>query len=394
MSEQKRTVAIHVPVLARVEGEGALDLRIEDGDITRAAPAHLRAAALLREISRRPSLQRNSRHGGAHLRHLPGGVSGHRGAGAGKAVRRRTRSVGARHAPGVLLRRMDPESQPAHPPAGGAGFLRLQQRHRAGAHRTGRSAPRPAHPGAGQRTDGPVRRPFGASGGRAHRRFPCRAFAGRTSAPSATSCAPRCRKPKRWSAGRPAFRCRRTTRPSSRSPCGIPPTTPSKPAPSPPATDCCIEADAYDAHFAERHEAHSTALFSTYHQQPYLVGPLARLNLNHDRLPEGIQALLAETGLTLPSRNLFHSLLARAVEILLALQEALAPARRLHDAGFALGTGHAARRCADWLHRSAARPAVASLRNGRRTAVWSTRASCRRPARIRAASRKTCGCRC
>ena len=34
MSEQKRTVAIHVPVLARVEGEGALDLRIDDGDIT------------------------------------------------------------------------------------------------------------------------------------------------------------------------------------------------------------------------------------------------------------------------------------------------------------------------------------------------------------------------
>ncbi|MBT9540462.1 Ni/Fe hydrogenase subunit alpha [Thiobacillus sp.] len=89
-----------------------------------------------------------------------------------------------------------------------------------------------------------------------------------------------------------------------------------------------IEADAYDAHFAEQHEPHSTALFSTYHQQPYLVGPLARLNLNHDRLPVSIQTLLAETGFTLPSRNLFHSLLARAVEILLALQEA---ARLLDD---------------------------------------------------------------
>jgi coenzyme F420-reducing hydrogenase alpha subunit len=89
-----------------------------------------------------------------------------------------------------------------------------------------------------------------------------------------------------------------------------------------------IEADAYDAHFAEQHEPHSTALFSTYHQQPYLVGPLARLNLNHDRLPAHIQTLLAETGFTLPSRNLFHSLLARAVEILLALREA---ARLLDD---------------------------------------------------------------
>ncbi len=85
----------------------------------------------------------------------------------------------------------------------------------------------------------------------------------------------------------------------------------------------CIEADEFDAHFAEQHVPHSTALFSTYHGQPYLVGPLARLNLNHERLPERINTLLAEAGFVLPSRNLFHSLLARAVEILLALHEAL-----------------------------------------------------------------------
>ncbi len=34
MTEQKRSVAIHVPVLTRVEGEGALDLRIDNGEIT------------------------------------------------------------------------------------------------------------------------------------------------------------------------------------------------------------------------------------------------------------------------------------------------------------------------------------------------------------------------
>ena len=84
-----------------------------------------------------------------------------------------------------------------------------------------------------------------------------------------------------------------------------------------------IGADAFDAHFIERHEPHSTALFSTYHQQPYLVGPLARLNLNHAHLPDAIRALLADIGFVLPSRNLFHSLLARAVEIWLALYEAL-----------------------------------------------------------------------
>ncbi len=84
-----------------------------------------------------------------------------------------------------------------------------------------------------------------------------------------------------------------------------------------------IDADAFDAHFSERHEPHSTALYSTYRQQPYLVGPLARLNHNHDRLPEPVRAVLAETGLVLPSRNLFHSVVARAVEILLAMHEAL-----------------------------------------------------------------------
>ena len=45
-------------------------------------------------------------------------------------------------------------------------------------------------------------------------------------------------------------------------------------------------------------------------------------------MPDDIQTLLAEVGFALPSRNLFHSLLARAVETLLALREAL----RLLDA--------------------------------------------------------------
>ncbi len=84
-----------------------------------------------------------------------------------------------------------------------------------------------------------------------------------------------------------------------------------------------IGVEAFDAHFVERHEPHSTALFSTYRQQPYLVGPLARLNLNHAQLPGAIRTVLAGVGFALPSRNLFHSMTARAVEIWLALHEAL-----------------------------------------------------------------------
>ena len=79
----------------------------------------------------------------------------------------------------------------------------------------------------------------------------------------------------------------------------------------------------FDAYFSEHQESFSTALYSAYRGQPYLVGPLARLNLNHDRVPAQVHALLVETGLALPSRNLFHSMTARAVEVLLALHEAL-----------------------------------------------------------------------
>ena len=89
-----------------------------------------------------------------------------------------------------------------------------------------------------------------------------------------------------------------------------------------------ISADDYADHFVESHVPHSTALYSHLDGQPYLVGPLARLNLNLDRLSPRTRAALDATGLNWPSRNMFHSLVARAVELLEALQEA----RRLLEA--------------------------------------------------------------
>jgi len=84
-----------------------------------------------------------------------------------------------------------------------------------------------------------------------------------------------------------------------------------------------LDVSAYEAHFVEEHRAQSTALFSLLDGQPYLVGPLARLNLNLDRLPKATRALLDATGMSFPSRNMFHSLLARAVEIHVAIIEAI-----------------------------------------------------------------------
>jgi coenzyme F420-reducing hydrogenase alpha subunit len=84
-----------------------------------------------------------------------------------------------------------------------------------------------------------------------------------------------------------------------------------------------IGADEFERHFVERQVPHSTALHCLLDGQPYLVGPLARLNLNADRLPPKVEAALARTGIRLPSRNPSHSIVARAVEVLYALTEAV-----------------------------------------------------------------------
>lgn len=79
----------------------------------------------------------------------------------------------------------------------------------------------------------------------------------------------------------------------------------------------------YETRFAESQREHSTALYSHLDGEPYLVGPLARLNLNHDRLPPAVRDALRSTGIGFPSRNMFHSVVARAVEMLVAIHEAI-----------------------------------------------------------------------
>jgi hydrogenase maturation protease len=84
-----------------------------------------------------------------------------------------------------------------------------------------------------------------------------------------------------------------------------------------------IAIEEFDAHFQELHVPQSTALHCLLHDQPYLVGPLARLNNNLEQLPEHSRSVLQQTGITFPSRNMFHSVVARAVEIHFALHEAI-----------------------------------------------------------------------
>lgn len=85
--------------------------------------------------------------------------------------------------------------------------------------------------------------------------------------------------------------------------------------------DIC--ADEFAERIKEHQVSHSTAFHALLDGQPYLVGPLARINLNHDRLPARILALLERHDITFPSRNMFDSIVARSVEIYLAINEAV-----------------------------------------------------------------------
>jgi len=85
-----------------------------------------------------------------------------------------------------------------------------------------------------------------------------------------------------------------------------------------------IDAREYPEHFVEQQVPYSTALHSRIRGRGgYFVGPLARFNLNADRLSPSARAAAAAVALAPPVRNPFKSLLARVVEIVEAVNEAL-----------------------------------------------------------------------
>jgi len=80
----------------------------------------------------------------------------------------------------------------------------------------------------------------------------------------------------------------------------------------------------YEQHFAEEQVPHSTALHSTQKTRgPYFVGPLARYNVNFDCLGPLAQEAARAAGLEPVCRNPFQSIIVRSVEVLYACDEAL-----------------------------------------------------------------------
>jgi len=84
-----------------------------------------------------------------------------------------------------------------------------------------------------------------------------------------------------------------------------------------------LKIDIFEDYFKESQVAHSTALHSHLEEKPYLVGPLARLNLNYGQLHDEVKETLSNTKINFPSNNPYHNIAARAAEIYYCLLEAL-----------------------------------------------------------------------
>src|SRR5262245_1394209 len=79
----------------------------------------------------------------------------------------------------------------------------------------------------------------------------------------------------------------------------------------------------FEQHVVEEQVPHSTALHARLAGERYLVGPTARYTLNSQWLSEPARAAAREAGLGTECRNPFRSILVRAVEIVYAVDEAL-----------------------------------------------------------------------
>jgi sulfhydrogenase subunit alpha len=85
-----------------------------------------------------------------------------------------------------------------------------------------------------------------------------------------------------------------------------------------------IAVDSYPDHFVEEHVAWSTALHSSVRERgAYLCGPLARFALNADELSPIAREAARDVGLEPSERNPFRSILVRCVELVYATDEAL-----------------------------------------------------------------------
>ncbi len=106
-------------------------------------------------------------------------------------------------------------------------------------------------------------------------------------------------------------------------------------------------ADEFLDHVVEHQVPHSTALHATLDGRSFLTGPLARYTINSAQLSTVARQAATEAGLGATCRNPFRSIVVRAVEVVYAVDEALRliagyerPERAAVDVPPRAGVGH------------------------------------------------------
>jgi coenzyme F420-reducing hydrogenase alpha subunit len=80
----------------------------------------------------------------------------------------------------------------------------------------------------------------------------------------------------------------------------------------------------YDRYFMEEHVAHSTALQTRVKDRgPVFMGPMARFNINFDKFPALVKKAARAAGLDKGCFNSFKSIIVRSIEVLFAFDEAI-----------------------------------------------------------------------
>ena len=85
-----------------------------------------------------------------------------------------------------------------------------------------------------------------------------------------------------------------------------------------------VDADQFEDVMEEHHVPYTNALQATIRGRgAYLCGPLARFSLNYEHLPSSCQKAAAAAGIAGGTNNPFKSIIVRAIEILYAFEEAI-----------------------------------------------------------------------
>lgn len=84
-----------------------------------------------------------------------------------------------------------------------------------------------------------------------------------------------------------------------------------------------IPVSAFSEHFVEEQQPHSTALWASHQGEPYLLGPLARFATGRSRLSPDVAREARAAGLDGECRNPYQSIIVRALEVLEACTLAL-----------------------------------------------------------------------